>query len=165
METCIKVNNNLHTIDADPRVLLVDFLRDTLAMTGTKSGCDTGRCGACTVLINGVSVKSCMVLAVQANGTEVTTIEGVARNGQLNPLQVSFWEKHGLQCGFCTPGMIMLLLDFLQQNPDPTELEIRQCLDGVMCRCTGYHNVVAAVQHAAKIMHQPTQVMVEAEHL
>jgi aerobic carbon-monoxide dehydrogenase small subunit len=152
MQTSFNVNGTLCSADVEPRVLLVDFLRDTLCLTGTKSGCDTGQCGACTVLLNGASVKSCMILAVQANDNEVTTIEGVTQDGKLHPLQMSFWEKHGLQCGFCTPGMIMSLLDLLHRNPNPTEFEIRQWLDGVMCRCTGYHNVISAVQDAADKM-------------
>jgi aerobic carbon-monoxide dehydrogenase small subunit len=152
MQTSFKVNGTLRSADVEPRALLVDFLRDTLGLTGTKSGCDTGQCGACTILLNGVSVKSCMILAVQANGDEVTTIEGVTQDGQFHPLQMSFWEKHGLQCGFCTPGMIMSLLDLLHRNPNPTEAEIRHWLDGVMCRCTGYHNIISAVQDAADTM-------------
>ena len=135
--------------DVEPRMLLVYYLRERLGKTGTLVGCDTSNCGACTVHLNGQSVKSCSVLAVQADGAEVTTIEGLARDGELHPVQEAFRECHGLQCGFCTPGMIMQSIDLLNTNPDPSEAEIREGLEGNLCRCTGYHNLVRAVQHAA----------------
>lgn len=157
MITSVKVNDCPHDVDIKETKLLVDFLRENLGLTGTKSGCDTGHCGACTVLLDGISVKSCMILAAQTNGRHITTIEGLADNDQLHLLQDAFWEKHGLQCGFCTPGMIMLLVDQLNNNPNPTEQEIRQWLDGVLCRCTGYQNVVNAVQYAAQQMQTDSQ--------
>jgi carbon-monoxide dehydrogenase small subunit len=132
---------------------LVHYLRDTLGLTGTHIGCDTSQCGACTVLLDGQAVKSCSMLAVQAEGAAITTIEGVGANG-LHPLQQAFWEKHGLQCGFCTPGMILTAIDLLQQNPDPTEEEVRHALQGNLCRCTGYQNIVDAICVAATIMRQ-----------
>jgi len=132
--------------------LLVHYLREQLNLTGTHIGCDTSQCGACVVLMNGASVKSCTVLAVQANGAEITTIEGLARDGELHPLQEGFWERHGLQCGFCTPGMILSAYDLLQQNPNPTDDEVRHGLEGNLCRCTGYQNIVKAVQYAAARM-------------
>ena len=135
--------------DVEPRMLLVQYLRERLGKTGTVVGCDTSNCGACTVHLDGTSVKSCNVLAVQADGAEVTTIEGLAQNGELHPVQESFRECHGLQCRFCTPGMIMQSVDLLKNNPKPTEEEIRLGLEGNLCRCTGYHNIVKSVQHAA----------------
>lgn len=137
------------TDDVEPRLLLVQYLRERLGKTGTVIGCDTSNCGACTVLLDGVSVKSCNVLAVQADGGDVTTIEGLAVDGELHPVQAAFHECHALQCGFCTPGMIMRSVDLLNDNPSPTEEEIRQGLEGNLCRCTGYHNIVRAVQTAA----------------
>jgi aerobic carbon-monoxide dehydrogenase small subunit len=154
MQTCIKVNGKAYDTEVETRLLLVDFLRDSLGLTGTKVGCDTGQCGVCTVLIDGLSVKSCTVLAVQADSSEIVTIEGVAETGQLSLLQAAFWEKHGLQCGFCTPAMILSLTDLLQHHPDPSEVEIRSWLDGILCRCTGYHNVVRAVKHTAEKLQQ-----------
>lgn len=148
----VTVNGKAHTTDVEPRTLLVHYLREHLSLTGTHIGCDTSQCGACVVLVNGVSVKSCTVLAVQADGAEVTTIEGLAKDGQLHPLQEGFWECHGLQCGYCTPGMIMAAYDLLQQNPSPTDDEVRHGLEGNLCRCTGYHNIVRAVQYAAAKM-------------
>ncbi len=148
----ITVNGVRQTHEVEPRLLLVHFLRETLGLTGTNVGCDTSQCGACTVLMDGQAVKSCTVLAVQADGSRVTTIEGLAQDGTLHPVQEAFWEKHGLQCGFCTPGMILTALDLLQRNPHPTEVEIRRGLEGNLCRCTGYQNIVAAVQHAATRM-------------
>ncbi len=148
----ITVNGVKETHEVEPRLLLVHFLRETVGLTGTNVGCDTSQCGACTVLMDGQAVKSCTVLAVQADGSSVTTIEGLAKDGKLHPLQEAFWEKHGLQCGFCTPGMIMAACDLLQRNPRPTEAEIRRGLEGNLCRCTGYQNIVAAVQHAAARM-------------
>ncbi len=152
MKTSITVNGVGQSHDVEPRLLLVHFLRETLGLTGTNVGCDTSQCGACTVLIDGEAVKSCTVLAVQAAGRQVTTIEGLAQNGKLHALQDAFWEKHGLQCGFCTPGMIMTAVDLLKRNPSPTEADIRHGLEGNLCRCTGYQNIVAAVQHAATRM-------------
>jgi carbon-monoxide dehydrogenase small subunit len=130
----------------------VHYVRETLGLTGTNVGCDTSQCGACTVLMDGQAVKSCTVLAAQADGSEITTIEGLAKNGALHPVQQGFWEKHGVQCGFCTPGMIMTAVDLLQRNPNPTEAEIRHGLEGNLCRCTGYQNIVKAVQYAAEAM-------------
>jgi aerobic carbon-monoxide dehydrogenase small subunit len=143
------VNGERRESHIEPRMLLVHWLRDELGLTGTHVGCDTSNCGACTVHINGESVKSCTVLAAQADGAEITTIEGLGSMDALHPLQEGFWEKHGLQCGFCTPGMIMAAADLLERNPDPTEEEIRHGLEGNLCRCTGYHNIVKAVQAAA----------------
>ena len=151
-EIIVSVNGRVYTRDVEPRTLLVHFLRDTLGLTGTHVGCDTSQCGACTVLLNGRGVKACTVLAVQANGAAVTTIEGLATDGAMHPLQTAFRETHGLQCGFCTPGMIMSSVDLLSRNGNPTEPEIRQALEGNLCRCTGYHNIVKAVQHAAHTM-------------
>jgi carbon-monoxide dehydrogenase small subunit len=148
----ITVNGVGYNREVEPRLLLVHFLRNNLELTGTNIGCDTSQCGACTVLMDGMAVKSCTVLAAQADGSEVTTIEGLAQNGKLHPLQESFWEKHGLQCGYCTPGMIMTAYDLLQENPNPDEAEIRHGLEGNYCRCTGYQNIVAAVQTAAEQM-------------
>ena len=145
----VTVNGRTYQSDVEPRTLLVHYLREQLNLTGTHIGCDTSQCGACVVLIDGQSAKSCTVLAVQANGAEITTIEGLAKDGQLHALQEGFWEKHGLQCGFCTPGMIMSAYDLLQQNPNPSEDQIRHGLEGNLCRCTGYQNIVAAVQYAA----------------
>ena len=145
----VTVNGQLHAGDVEPRQLLVHFLRDTLGLTGTHVGCDTSNCGACTVHLNGDAVKSCTVLAVQADGTKVTTIEGLAKGDELHPLQEAFWEQHGLQCGYCTPGMIMSAADLLSRNPNPTEEEIRSGLEGNLCRCTGYQNIVKAVRAAA----------------
>ena len=148
----ITVNGVTRTTEVEPRLLLVNYLRDTLGLTGTNVGCDTSQCGSCTVHLDEQAVKSCTVLAVQADGSTVTTIEGLAHDGQLHAVQTGFWEKHGLQCGFCTPGMIMTAVAFLQQNPHPTEAEIRHALEGNICRCTGYQNVVNAVQMAAEAM-------------
>ncbi len=138
--------------EVEARTLLVQFLRDQLGLTGTHVGCDTSQCGACVVHMDGQSVKACTTLAVQADGAAVTTIEGVASNGALHPLQEAFRDNHGLQCGFCTPGMIMSALDLLDRNPDPSERQIRQWLEGNLCRCTGYHNIVKAIQAAAQAM-------------
>jgi len=148
----VTVNGVTHEASVDARTLLVDFLRDHLHLTGTHVGCDTSQCGACTIHINGDSVKACNLFAVQADGTTITTIEGMASNGTLHPLQESFQNEHGLQCGFCTPGMIMSAADLLQHNPNPSESEIRHALEGNFCRCTGYHNIVKAIQSAAQKM-------------
>ena len=152
MKVTITVNGATHTDEVEPRTLLVHYVRETLGLTGTNVGCDTSQCGACTVLMDGQAVKSCTVLAAQADGSEVATIEGLAKNGALHPVQQGFWEKHGLQCGFCTPGMILTAVDLLQRNPNPTEAEIRHGLEGNLCRCTGYQNIVKAVQYAAEAM-------------
>jgi len=145
----LEVNGAPRTAEVEPRALLAYVLRDQLDLTGTHIGCDTSQCGACTVHLDGRAVKSCTVLAVQAEGHAITTIEGLASNGGLHPLQQAFWEKHGLQCGFCTPGIIMTAADLLAAKPKPTEAEIRHALDGNLCRCTGYQNIVAAIQAAA----------------
>ncbi len=146
----ITVNGRLYEQEVEPRLLLVHFIRDLGGLTGTKVGCDTSQCGSCTVLIDGVSAKSCTTLAVQADGAAVTTIEGLADGEQLHPLQESFWNKHGLQCGFCTPGMIMASHELLRTNSSPSDAEIRHGLEGNMCRCTGYQNIVRAVRDAAE---------------
>jgi carbon-monoxide dehydrogenase small subunit len=146
----VTVNGTAHTSEVEPRLLLVHYLRDVLNLTGTHVGCDTSQCGACTIIVNGQSAKACTMFAVQADGAEILTIEGLAKDGKLHPIQEGFWEKHGLQCGFCTPGMIMTSYQFLQRNPTPTEAEIRHALEGNLCRCTGYHNIVRAIQYAAE---------------
>jgi aerobic carbon-monoxide dehydrogenase small subunit len=145
----VTVNGDVRESEVEARTLLVHWLRDELGLTGTHIGCDTTNCGACTVHLNGESVKSCTVLAAQADGADVTTIEGLAPDGGLHPLQDAFWQKHGLQCGYCTPGMIMAAADLLQRKPNPSEEEIRHGLEGNLCRCTGYHNIVEAVKTAA----------------
>lgn len=150
----ITVNGTLHTVNVDSRLLLVHFLRESLNLTGTHIGCDTTSCGACTVQLNGVPIKSCTMFAVQADGAEVKTVEGLAENGKLHPVQEGFYEKHGLQCGFCTPGMLMTTSALLESNPNPTEEEIRWGISGNLCRCTGYVNIVKAVQYAAEKMQQ-----------
>jgi carbon-monoxide dehydrogenase small subunit len=148
----VTVNGRTYRSDVEPRTLLVHYLRDTLGLTGTHIGCDTSQCGACTVMLDGMSVKSCTVLAVQADGSQVTTVEGLATNGKLHPIQEGFWEEHGLQCGFCTPGLLIAAVELLQRNPNPSEEEIRAGIEGNICRCTGYHNIVKAIQHAAREM-------------
>ncbi len=145
----LTVNGNEFTREVESRTLLVHFVREDLDLTGTHIGCDTTSCGACTLLVNGRAIKSCTMFAVQANGAAVETIEGVAQNGDLHPLQEGFWEKHGLQCGYCTPGMIMSAKQLLEQNPNPTEEEIRWGISGNLCRCTGYNKIVEAIQYAA----------------
>src|SRR6188508_1033198 len=144
------VNGKVRKATVDPRVLLVHFLREHLLLTGTHVGCDTSQCGACTVHIDGRSAKSCTIFAVQADGASVTTIEGLSKDGQLHPLQHAFWEEHGLQCGYCTPGMIMSAVNLLKDNPQPTEQQIREGIGGNFCRCTGYQHIVNAIQHAAR---------------
>ena len=144
------VNGTPRELDVEPRRLLVQAIREDLDLTGTHVGCDTSQCGACTVHVDGMAMKSCTMLAVQADGSEVTTIEGLAEGENLHPMQAAFWEKHGLQCGFCTPGMIMTAVDLLNRNPDPTDEEIRHAIEGNYCRCTGYQNIVAAIRHAAE---------------
>jgi carbon-monoxide dehydrogenase small subunit len=151
-EISVTVNGQQQRSEVEPRMLLVHYLRDVLDLTGTHIGCDTSQCGACTILLNGESVKACTVLAVQADDCEVTTIEGLAPEGSLHPIQEGFWEKHGLQCGFCTPGMIMASYNLLKHNPNPSEEEIRTALKGNICRCTGYQNIVSAVQYSAEQM-------------
>jgi len=146
----VTVNGKRRQADVEPRLLLAHFLREQLRLTGTHVGCDTTQCGACTVLVDGRSTKSCTLFAVQADGSEVTTIEGLAANGQLHALQEGFWEEHGLQCGFCTPGMIMTAVTLLADNPTPSEREIREGIAGNFCRCTGYQHIVNAIQHASK---------------
>jgi len=145
----INVNGVQHSQEVEPRMLLVHFLRDVLGLTGTNIGCDTSQCGACTVHLDGMSVKSCTVLAVQADGCNVTTIEGLAQNGKLHPMQQAFWDHHGLQCGYCTPGMIMAAVKLVENNPNITEQEIRHGLEGNFCRCTGYENIVKSIRAAA----------------
>ena len=152
VEIHLSVNGVPHQDEVEPRLLLVHYLRETLGLTGTHVGCDTSQCGACTVLLDGASVKSCTVLAVQADGAEITTIEGVARDGVMHPVQEAFHQEHGLQCGFCTPGMVMSTIDMLQKTPHPTEEQIRAGLEGNLCRCTGYHNIVKAVMAASAKM-------------
>jgi len=146
------VNGQQVSGDVDARTLLVQFLRENLHLTGTHVGCDTSQCGACVVHVDGTSMKACTTLALQCEGSEVTTIEGLAQNGELHPMQAAFKEHHGLQCGFCTPGMVMSAIDLVKRNPDPDEHEVREWLEGNICRCTGYHNIVKAIQHAAKEM-------------
>ena len=148
----LTVNGTARELDVEPRRLLVQAIREDLGLTGTHVGCDTSQCGACTVHVDGKAVKSCSMLAVQADGTDVKTIESLRSNGELHPIQNAFWEKHGLQCGFCTPGMIMVAADLLARNDDPTDAEIRHAIEGNFCRCTGYQNIVAAIREAASVM-------------
>jgi carbon-monoxide dehydrogenase small subunit len=152
----IEVNGVSHSLDVEPRMLLVHALREKLGLTGTHVGCDTSSCGACTVLVDGSSAKSCTLFAVQADGAKVTTIEGVGVHASLHPMQEAFWEKHGLQCGYCTPGMIVSAIDLLQRNPNPSDDEIRAGLEGNLCRCTGYENIVRAVRSAAESLRDHT---------
>lgn len=152
VEIRLTVNGKSYQGRCEPRTLLVDFLRDDLGLTGTHAGCEHGICGACTILFNGEAARSCIMLAVQADGAEILTVEGIARGGKMHPLQQAFHEHHGLQCGFCTPGMLIAALDFLQTNPSPNEEEVREGLSSVLCRCTGYQNIVAAVMSAAAQM-------------
>jgi carbon-monoxide dehydrogenase small subunit len=148
----VKVNGKTYTAEVEPRMLLVHFLRDVLGLTGTNVGCDTSQCGACTVHMDGLAIKSCTTLAVQADGAEITTIEGLARNGDLHPMQQAFWDNHGLQCGYCTPGMIMAAVKLVENNPHLSEADIRHGLEGNLCRCTGYENIVKAVKAVAAQM-------------
>lgn len=152
MNVTVTVNGTTFERDVEPRLLLVHFIRDVLGLTGTNIGCDTSQCGACTIHMDGVAVKSCTTLAVQADGAKITTIEGLAQNGSLHPMQQAFWDKHGLQCGYCTPGMIMAATKLVENNPSLSEADIRHGLEGNICRCTGYENIVAAVQTAAAEM-------------
>ncbi len=162
-QVALVVNGIPRAVEVEPRRLLVQLLREDLALTGTHVGCDTSQCGACTVLVDGRAVKSCSMLAVQADGSAITTIEGLAPDGGLHALQQAFWEQHGLQCGFCTPGMIMTAADLLASNDDPSDAEIRHALEGNFCRCTGYQNIVAAIREAAATTRQPAQVQASAE--
>jgi carbon-monoxide dehydrogenase small subunit len=149
MKVAMTVNGQRQEHDVEPRTLLVHYIRDVVGLTGTNIGCDTSSCGACTLLVDGESVKSCTMLAAQADGADITTIEGLASDGQLHPMQEAFREKHGLQCGYCTPGMVMAAVSLLKEHPHPSEAEVREGLEGNLCRCTGYHNIVQAVLHAA----------------
>ena len=151
-QVSLTVNGRSHTAEIEGRTLLVELLREGMGLTGTHVGCDTSQCGACTISMNGQAVKSCTLFAVQADGATITTIEGLAKNGDLHPIQMGFWEKHGLQCGFCTPGMIMAAQQLLERYPKPTEEQIRHQLEGNLCRCTGYHNIVKAIQWASENM-------------
>ena len=155
MRLSLTINGEHREDDIDPRTLLVHYIRDIAELTGTHVGCETSLCGACTVHLNGNAVKSCTILAVQAEGAEVTTIEGMAKGGELHPLQEGFWEEHGLQCGYCTPGMIMTAATLLKRNPNPTETEVREALEGNLCRCTGYQHIINAVMYAANKMRTP----------
>lgn len=152
MRVNLTINGQRRSDEVEPRMLLVHYIRDVAMLTGTHVGCETSMCGACTVLMNGKAVKSCTILAAQAEGAEIATIEGVARDGRLSPVQEGFWEEHGLQCGYCTPGMIMTATDLLTRNPNPSEAEIRTALEGNLCRCTGYQHIIKAVQYAANKM-------------
>jgi len=158
MDISVKVNGQDQKAQVEPRLLLVHFLRENLNLTGTHIGCDTSNCGACTVLLDGIAVKSCTLFAVQANGHSVTTVEGLAQGAKLHPIQEGFWEKHGLQCGYCTPGMMIASIELLKKNPNPTEEEIRRGISGNLCRCTGYVKIVEAVQYAAEKMRQQMEV-------
>jgi aerobic carbon-monoxide dehydrogenase small subunit len=155
VQVSVRVNGEAHTADVEPRLLLVDFVRDVLRLTGTHLGCDTSSCGACTVLLDGTPVKSCAVFAVQADGYELTTVEGLATADGLHPIQEGFKEEHGLQCGFCTPGMMLVGAALLERNPDPSEEEVRWAISGNLCRCTGYMNIVKAIRWAAQRARQP----------
>ncbi|MCS7312287.1 MAG: (2Fe-2S)-binding protein [Acidobacteria bacterium] len=150
VRVAVHVNGRPYERDIEPRMLLVHFLRDELGLTGTHIGCDTSNCGACTVLLDGKAVKSCTLLAVQADGADILTVEGLSQDGRLHPVQEGFWEEHGLQCGFCTPGMMMLAVELLQREPDPSEEAIRHYLEGNLCRCTGYQHIVHAIRYAAQ---------------
>ncbi len=161
MEISMTVNNRNYTEEVEPRMLLVDFLREKLALTGAKVGCDTGQCGSCTILLNGKAVKSCLLLAAQADGADVMTVEGLAVKGRLNHLQEGFQERHGLQCGFCTPGMLMSLTELLNNHVEPSEQQIRTALEGNLCRCTGYQNVIDAVKYAVEKGNSPVKMIVD----
>jgi carbon-monoxide dehydrogenase small subunit len=157
------VNGRAVSAEVDPRTLLVHFIRENLNLTGTHIGCETSYCGACTVMVDGRTTKSCTMLAVQAEGAQITTIEGLAKDGELHPVQEGFWERHGLQCGYCTPGMIMSAVGLLEANPKPTEAEIRHGIEGNLCRCTGYHNIVRAIEYAAAKLRGETPAPAEWE--
>lgn len=158
MQMRVTVNGRVYESDVEPRTLLVYYLREHLSLTGAHVGCDTTTCGACTVLVNGKAVKSCTMLAVQANGQEILTVEGLERDGELHPLQTAFWEEHGLQCGYCTPGMLMAAYELLERNPYPTEAEVRKGISGNVCRCTGYVNIIKAIQSAGQRIAGQNQV-------
>ncbi|USG63370.1 (2Fe-2S)-binding protein [Brevibacillus ruminantium] len=158
----VTVNDVERQAEIEPRMLLVHFLRETLNLTGTHIGCDTSQCGACTVLVNGEAVKSCTMLAVQADGSRITTVEGLGEPKRLHPIQQGFWEKHGLQCGFCTPGVLMAMVGLLRENASPTEAEVREALEGVICRCTGYQFIVDAVMYAASEMAKTAHAVAES---
>jgi aerobic carbon-monoxide dehydrogenase small subunit len=159
----VTVNGTKQTKDVEPSQLLVELLRETLGLTGTHVGCDTSQCGACTVLVDGRATKSCTILAVQTDGAEVVTVEGLARNGELHPIQRAFAQEHALQCGFCTPGLMITAVDFLARNPSPSDTEIRHAIEGNLCRCTGYHNIVSAIRSAAGMMAATAQPKLAAE--
>ncbi|WP_249365419.1 (2Fe-2S)-binding protein [Cytobacillus citreus] len=159
----VKINGKERCAKVEPRTLLTHYIRDDLGLTGTHIGCDTSQCGACSVMVDGEVVKSCTVLAVQADGSEITTVEGLGDVNNLHPIQQGFWEKHGLQCGYCTPGVMMAMVGLLKQNPDPSDEEIREGLEGVICRCTGYQFIVEAVKHAAQIMRESEVQLVGEE--
>ncbi len=159
MHVAVTVNGTKHETDVEPRLLLVHLIRENLSLTGTHIGCDTSNCGACTVVMDGKAIKSCTVLAVQADGKEILTVEGLARGGKLHPVQEGFWEKHGLQCGFCTPGMMMAAYALLQKNHNPSEEEIRRGISGNLCRCTGYVKIVESIRYAADKMMMPEKQM------
>jgi aerobic carbon-monoxide dehydrogenase small subunit len=161
MNVSLTVNGQRHTADVEPRLLLVDFIRDELRLTGTHIGCDTTSCGACTVLLDGEPVKSCTMLTVQADGHDLTTVEGLASGAELHPVQTGFHEEHGLQCGFCTPGMMLVSAALLERNPDPSERDIRWAISGNVCRCTGYVNIVKAVRHAARLRAERAEAPVD----
>ncbi|WP_322091010.1 (2Fe-2S)-binding protein [Cytobacillus massiliigabonensis] len=160
----VTINGEERCAEVEPRTLLVHYIRDELGLTGTHIGCDTSQCGACSVLVDGEVVKSCTLLAVQADGTEITTVEGIGQVDRLHPIQQSFWEKHGLQCGYCTPGVMIAAIGLLKQNPNPSDEEIREGLEGVICRCTGYQFIVEAVKHAAQLMKESEKQLVGEEH-
>jgi aerobic carbon-monoxide dehydrogenase small subunit len=160
----LTINGKKHEADVEPRTFLVDLLRDTFGLTGTKVGCDTGHCGSCLVMLNGVSVKSCLTLAAQADGADIQTVEGVAQGGVMTSLQEGLWERHGVQCGFCTPGLVISLTDMFNRNPNPDEAEIHTWLEGNLCRCTGYLNVVKAVQYAAKKNNSPVKMIADTPY-
>lgn len=161
----VKVNGKMKSAEVEPRLLLVHLLRDEFDLTGTHIGCDTSQCGACTVMLDGMAVKSCTILAIQADGAEITTVEGLGSREELHPIQQGFWEKHGLQCGFCTPGVMMAVNGLLQKNINPSEAEIREALDGVICRCTGYQFIVKAIQHAAELIREQQSQPVSLENV
>lgn len=160
----VTINGKERCAEVEPRTLLVHYIRDDLGLTGTHIGCDTSQCGACSVMVDGEVVKSCTLLAVQADGSEITTVEGIGQVDRLHPIQKSFWEKHGLQCGYCTPGVMIAAIGLLKQNPNPTDEEIREGLEGVICRCTGYQFIVEAVKHAAVLMKESEKQLVGEEH-
>jgi carbon-monoxide dehydrogenase small subunit len=160
----VTINGKERCAEVEPRTLLVHYIRDELGLTGTHIGCDTSQCGACSVMVDGEVVKSCTLLAVQADGSEITTVEGIGQVDRLHPIQKSFWEKHGLQCGYCTPGVMIAAIGLLKQNPNPTDEEIREGLEGVICRCTGYQFIVEAVKHAAVLMKESEKQLVGEEH-